>query len=88
MTATDVSIFVSMVTAAIGFTVGLITGRKITESKYFRHYDEQKRKALKTIADNQLAIGGVDPLTDYEQGQWDGMEAAYEILLDEWKVDG
>lgn len=43
--------------------------------------EEQKRKWLKNIADNQLAIGGADPLTEYEQGKWDGMQAAYEIVL-------
>ena len=87
MTATDVSVLISMLAAAIGFIVGLVAGSKITESKHFRQDDEQKRKLMKTIADNQLAIGGADPLTDYEQGQWDGMEMAYEILLDEWKVN-
>ena len=45
--------------------------------------EEQERKWLQNIADNQLAIGGVDPLTEYEQGKWDGLQMAYEILTEE-----
>lgn len=41
-----------------------------------------KEKWMKSIADNQLAIGGVDPLTDYEQGQWDGLQMAYDIMAE------
>ena len=42
--------------------------------------EEQGKRILHTISDNQLGIGGADPLTDYEQGLWDGMQAAYEIV--------
>ena len=45
--------------------------------------EEQKRKWLQNIADNQLSIGGVDPLTEYEQGKWDGLAMAFEILTEE-----
>lgn len=44
---------------------------------------EQKRKWLQNIADNQLSIGGADPLTEYEQGKWDGLQMAFEILTEE-----
>ena len=46
-------------------------------------WEDFKTKCLRNIADNQLAIGGVDPLTDYEQGLWDGMQAAYDIITEE-----
>lgn len=45
--------------------------------------EEQKRKWLQNIADNQLSIGGADPLTEYEQGKWDGLQMAFEILTKE-----
>ena len=45
--------------------------------------EEQTRRKLQHIADSQLAIGGADPLTDYEQGQWDGLELAWEILMED-----
>ena len=48
-----------------------------------KEQEEQERKWLQNIADNQLAIGGVDPLTEYEQGKWDGLQMAYEILTEE-----
>lgn len=45
-----------------------------------RPWECMKKKWMKNIADNQLAIGGVDPLTDYEQGQWDGLQMAYDMM--------
>ena len=48
-----------------------------------KEQEEQKRKWLQNIADNQLSIGGVDPLTEYEQGKWDGLQMAFEILTEE-----
>jgi len=48
-----------------------------------KEQDKQKQKWLQCIADNQLAIGGADPLTEYEQGVWDGLEMAYNILTEE-----
>ena len=46
-----------------------------------RNQDEQKRKWIMSIANNQRAIGNVyDELTDYEKGQWDGLELAYKII--------
>lgn len=48
-----------------------------------KEQEEQTRKWLQNIADNQLSIGGVDPLTEYEQGKWDGLQMAFEILTEE-----
>ena len=48
-----------------------------------KEQEEQTRKWLQNIADNQLSIGGVDPLTEYEQGKWDGLQMAFEIITEE-----
>ena len=54
---------------------------KVDSLALLKEQEEQKRKWLRNIADNQLSIGkGVDPLTDYEQGVWDGLQMAFEIL--------
>ena len=47
-----------------------------------KEQEEQERKWLQNIADNQLSVGGVDPLTEYEQGKWDGLQMAFEILTE------
>lgn len=51
-----------------------------------KELDDRQTKWLETISDNQLSIGGADPLTDYEQGMWDGLQMAYEILTEEDSV--
>lgn len=50
--------------------------------RLLKEQEEQKQKWLQTIADNQLDIGGADPLTEYEQGKWDGLQIAFEILTE------
>ena len=51
-----------------------------------KEQEEQKRKWLQNIADNQLSIGCVDPLTEYEQGKWDGLQMALDILTEVGEV--
>lgn len=66
-----------------------LEGRCDNESLYddalalLKEQEEQKRKWLQNIADNQYSIGLVDPLTEYEQGKWDGLQMAFEILTEE-----
>lgn len=48
-----------------------------------REFEEQICKWLQTIADNQIAISGTDPLTEYEQGKWDGLQMAFDIMTGE-----
>lgn len=67
----------SELASAVEYALELFT-KKEPEEK-----NGTKEKILKTIADNQLSIGGADPLTDYEQGMWDGLQTAYEIVLDD-----
>ena len=47
-----------------------------------KEQEDQKLKWFRNISDNQLAIGGVDPLTEYEKGKWDGLQMAFEILTE------
>lgn len=50
---------------------------------------EQKETWLQAIEDRKFEITDfkMHSRTDYEQGEWDGLNIAYEIVSDEWKVD-
>ena len=66
----------------MSLTVG--TGKRILE--LLEEQDEQEEKKIKMmryIADLQLSIGGLmDPMTDYEQGQYDGLQMIFDLLAE------
>ena len=45
-----------------------------------REQSEQVQKWLMVMADNQLANSPNDPMDEYQQGVWDGLEMAQEIV--------
>ena len=57
-----------------------VTGAMQKALNQLKEQEAQRQKCLQTLADNQIAISGADPLTDYEQGKWDGLQVAFEIL--------
>lgn len=51
--------------------------------KAFKELNDRISTIIQVIIDNQAAQSGQDPRTEYEQGVYDGLELALEIITGE-----